>query len=160
MIRRPPRSTLDRSSAASDVYKRQDRNASILVGEVASDMLNPVAFNFVTNDMFFRYRKVYDDGHAYTLDRGHAFERRLNENTRGLLNVRFGDMAGAEREARIPLLVINTTSINEGRRAVISALPIAFLTNIHPDAPVNKNGRAKAPEFNQKLQDTRASRHQ
>ena len=25
MIRRPPRSTLDRSSAASDVYKRQDR---------------------------------------------------------------------------------------------------------------------------------------
>ena len=26
MIRRPPRSTLDRSSAASDVYKRQDRD--------------------------------------------------------------------------------------------------------------------------------------
>ena len=25
MIRRPPRSTLDRSSAASDVYKRQDQ---------------------------------------------------------------------------------------------------------------------------------------
>ena len=32
MIRRPPRSTLDRSSAASDVYKRQDpdgRNAGL-----------------------------------------------------------------------------------------------------------------------------------
>ena len=27
MIRRPPRSTLDRSSAASDVYKRQPRGA-------------------------------------------------------------------------------------------------------------------------------------
>ena len=27
MIRRPPRSTLDRSSAASDVYKRQDEIA-------------------------------------------------------------------------------------------------------------------------------------
>ena len=27
MIRRPPRSTLDRSSAASDVYKRQERAA-------------------------------------------------------------------------------------------------------------------------------------
>ena len=26
MIRRPPRSTLDRSSAASDVYKRQVKN--------------------------------------------------------------------------------------------------------------------------------------
>ena len=28
MIRRPPRSTLDRSSAASDVYKRQDLEAA------------------------------------------------------------------------------------------------------------------------------------
>ena len=28
MIRRPPRSTLDRSSAASDVYKRQMRGSS------------------------------------------------------------------------------------------------------------------------------------
>ena len=37
MIRRPPRSTLDRSSAASDVYKRQgdvngDGYADVLVG--------------------------------------------------------------------------------------------------------------------------------
>ena len=33
MIRRPPRSTLDRSSAASDVYKRQELggNASVIV---------------------------------------------------------------------------------------------------------------------------------
>ena len=28
MIRRPPRSTLDRSSAASDVYKRQTQGAT------------------------------------------------------------------------------------------------------------------------------------
>ena len=28
MIRRPPRSTLDRSSAASDVYKRQEVNST------------------------------------------------------------------------------------------------------------------------------------
>ena len=28
MIRRPPRSTLDRSSAASDVYKRQDSGSA------------------------------------------------------------------------------------------------------------------------------------
>src|SRR5678815_5874645 len=31
MIRRPPRSTLDRSSAASDVYKRQPHNPNLLV---------------------------------------------------------------------------------------------------------------------------------
>ena len=32
MIRRPPRSTLDRSSAASDVYKRQITNLSLKYG--------------------------------------------------------------------------------------------------------------------------------
>ena len=30
MIRRPPRATLDRSSAASDVYKRQEGNLAFL----------------------------------------------------------------------------------------------------------------------------------
>ena len=34
MIRRPPRSTLDRSSAASDVYKRQRPDHQPLVGRV------------------------------------------------------------------------------------------------------------------------------
>ena len=34
MIRRPPRSTLDRSSAASDVYKRQRRQNGQFVGGV------------------------------------------------------------------------------------------------------------------------------
>ena len=32
MIRRPPRSTLDRSSAASDVYKRQGLDAVLSIG--------------------------------------------------------------------------------------------------------------------------------
>ena len=32
MIRRPPRSTLDRSSAASDVYKRQALTDAELIG--------------------------------------------------------------------------------------------------------------------------------
>src|SRR5678809_1636741 len=32
MIRRPPRSTLDRSSAASDVYKRQGRDRGVCMG--------------------------------------------------------------------------------------------------------------------------------
>src|SRR5678815_1104201 len=37
MIRRPPRSTLDRSSAASDVYKRQDYD--VLISTMPLDLL-------------------------------------------------------------------------------------------------------------------------
>ena len=39
MIRRPPRSTLDRSSAASDVYKRQDQ---VWSGGVRFDQVDKV----------------------------------------------------------------------------------------------------------------------
>ena len=37
MIRRPPRSTLDRSSAASDVYKRQRLDRPGALGDVEDD---------------------------------------------------------------------------------------------------------------------------
>ena len=40
MIRRPPRSTLDRSSAASDVYKRQKR---FVIGVAARRDADPVS---------------------------------------------------------------------------------------------------------------------
>src|SRR5690606_23517818 len=45
--------------------------------EISSDMLNPVAFNFVTHDMFVRYRRVHDGPKSYRMDRGHAFDQRL-----------------------------------------------------------------------------------
>src|SRR5678815_3400817 len=40
MIRRPPRSTLDRSSAASDVYKRQEKPHLFLVADCKSPLLD------------------------------------------------------------------------------------------------------------------------
>ena len=44
MIRRPPRSTLDRSSAASDVYKRQVEEAVSVARDYVGD---PVDFDDV-----------------------------------------------------------------------------------------------------------------
>ena len=42
MIRRPPRSTLDRSSAASDVYKRQAHESDVVVAVGADVVANDV----------------------------------------------------------------------------------------------------------------------
>ncbi|MEO8590759.1 MAG: hypothetical protein ABI432_15395 [Flavobacteriales bacterium] len=124
-----------------------ERNAIPVLDELSGDMLNPIAFSFVTNDMFVRYRSVRDGDLKYTLDRGYAFERRLNENTRNMLDVRLSDVAGPEREARIPLMVVSPTSINDGRRLVIGALPMAFLTNITPSATSNIPSQPEAVEF-------------
>lgn len=124
-----------------------DRNDPQLRREVSNDMLNPMGFSFVTNDMFVRYRKVKDGDKRYTLDRGHTFEKRLNSNTRGLLDVRLGGLAAAEREARIPMLAITPTSINDGRRLLIGSMPMAHLTRIVPEAHVLNAGEPEAIEF-------------
>lgn len=104
--------------------------------QVASDILNPVTFSLVTNDMFIRYRKVYDGDRTYTLDRGYAFEQRMDSLTGGMLDIRLKDMVRPEQRAETPMLVISPTSINDGRRLVISALPAAYLTDIGPQSPV------------------------
>ena len=66
MIRRPPRSTLDRSSAASDVYKRQDVNVSYQSRVIGQK--NAVV------DLRRDAAKASDDGHeavSYTHLRAH-----------------------------------------------------------------------------------------
>ena len=54
MIRRPPRSTLDRSSAASDVYKRQYNSTPLLI-------VNSTDIDFVNNDDDFDelFRQIF-----------------------------------------------------------------------------------------------------
>jgi len=134
-----------------------DRNDRALLDEVSTDMLNPLAFSFVTNDMFVRYRTVKDGELRYTLDRGYAFERRLNQSTHDLLDVRMGDLADAEREARIPLMVITPASINDGRRLVIGSVPMAFLTNIAPEGQLHNAGQPEAIEFHRFFRDQGAA---
>ncbi|MBK8497320.1 MAG: patatin-like phospholipase family protein [Flavobacteriales bacterium] len=133
--------------AADERSGTTDRYDDAILDELSSDMLNPIAFSFVTNDMFIRYRRVRDGELSYTLDRAEAFERRLNENTRGLLNVRLGAMAEDERQARVPLLVVNPVSINDGRRVIISAQPMAFLSSVSSEARLNITNEAEAIEF-------------
>jgi hypothetical protein len=118
-----------------------------LLNELSRDMLNPVVFSFVTNDMFVRYRRVGDGRFLYTKDRGHAFERRLNENTRRVLDVRLRDLTGPEERAEVPTLVVSPTSINDGRRLVISAQPVAFLTDISSGPQVLHDPQPEAIEF-------------
>jgi hypothetical protein len=117
------------------------------VSSMCTDILNPVAFTLVTNDMFIRYQRVSDGTRLYTRDRGFVFEQRLNENTGGLLDVRLDQLADEEREARMPLFMVAPTCINDGRRMLISAVPTAHLTTNAPTAVMDHRPEPEAVEF-------------
>jgi hypothetical protein len=117
------------------------------VDDMSSDMLNPIAFSFVTNDLFIRYRRVTDGEYRYTRDRGSAFEQRLNALTHGHLDVRLKDMVQAEADAEVPLLVVSPTIINDGRRLLISSSPISFLTDNTPDKSIHCTPLPETVEF-------------
>ncbi|HMQ75688.1 MAG TPA: patatin-like phospholipase family protein [Flavobacteriales bacterium] len=117
------------------------------VDNMSTDILNPVAFTLVTNDMFIRYQRVSDGTRLYTRDRGFVFEQRLNENTGGVLDVRLDQMAEDEREARMPLFMVAPTCINDGRRLLISAQPAAHLTSNAPSPTLQYRPEPEAVEF-------------
>jgi len=133
-----------------------DIQRSAYLDDMSADMLNPLTFSFVTNDMFIRYRRVTDGRFSYTLDRGHVFERRMNMLTRSMLTVRLDAMADAERQAKVPVLVLSPTSLNDGRRLLISAQPISFLTCVRPLPPVTNAGEPEAIEFTRLFRDQEA----
>src|SRR5674536_67157 len=62
MIRRPPRSTLSSSSAASDVYKRQvvtrDGGIPLVSHAYAGDRLDVTQFSTVITELIARYREL------------------------------------------------------------------------------------------------------
>ena len=95
--------------------------------EVSRDLLNPIAFTIVTNDLFLPWATFEEGGHRYKKDRGYVFEKALNENTNYLLDKSIGDYALPEREALIPLVFITPAVVNDGRRMVISSQPVSYM---------------------------------
>ena len=66
MIRRPPRSTLDRSSAASDVYKRQGRAIAVdlfrgLTAEVLAELRAKVGEAFFAANNYELAARLFDE---------------------------------------------------------------------------------------------------
>ncbi len=99
-----------------------------LLANISGDMLNPLAFSIATNDLFFRFQRFKDSSYSYVKDRGYAFENALNQNTGHVFSKkRLGDYKLPEEQAKIPMIVLAPTIINDGRKLLISPLPISYL---------------------------------
>ena len=105
-----------------------DAEAAAALEAIGGDLLNPVAFAIVSQDLFLPTASFPLDGDRYRKDRAYAFERQLNENTGGAFAKRLGDYAAAERAAEIPMLLLTPSIVNDARRLIISPLGVRHLT--------------------------------
>lgn len=94
---------------------------------ISKDLLNSVAFTIITNDVFLPWSRFEYRGNVYTKDRGYIFEQQLNENTDSILDKPLWGYHRAEEEARIPMIYLTPSIINDGRRLIISPQGVTFM---------------------------------
>jgi hypothetical protein len=110
---------------------------------ISGDLLNPVFTSLMARDIFAPVQKFAIGENKYLKDRGYAFEKKLNENAHGLLNIQMKDLAVDEHEANIPLMIFNSVIKTDARKLIISTQPLSFMmkpvqaqndTAVSPDA--------------------------
>lgn len=95
---------------------------------LTSDLLNPIAFTIVVNDLFYPWRQFAYGGTTYAKDRGYTFEHYFNTQTGHLLDKPLSAFREPEASGTIPLLVLSPTIITDERKLFISPHPMRFLT--------------------------------
>ena len=116
-----------------ELYRlKQDGQAINLTSEaynknITRDLLNPVFTSLMARDLLAPAQKFKVGGYSYVKDRGYAFEKKLGDNTDGLLNVALEDIAKDEYEAKVPLLFFNTVINSDGRKLIIGTQPMSFM---------------------------------
>lgn len=109
--------------------RKSDLYNSRHIGNISKDILNPIIFSLVVNDIFFRFQKFSDGKYEYLKDRGYAFEQQLNKNTEYILDKPISAYKSPEQEALIPMLIMAPTVINDGRKLFISPQHISYMSN-------------------------------
>ncbi|MEM6964767.1 MAG: patatin-like phospholipase family protein [Bacteroidota bacterium] len=112
--------------------KQQGENINIYdekyIDNISKDLLNSIGFTIVTNDLFLPWTNFEVDGKTYRKDRGYIFEKQLNENVEHVFQKKLRDYRQPELEAKIPMLFITPSIVNDGRRMVISPQEVAYMT--------------------------------
>ncbi|MEJ7627859.1 MAG: hypothetical protein WKF35_13420 [Ferruginibacter sp.] len=119
--------------------------------DIAGDLLNPVFTSVIARDLFAPAQKFEVGGMSYVKDRGYAFEKKLSDNTHGLLNIQMKDISMAEYNAEIPLMLFNSVIKSDGRKLIISTQPVSFMTKpvmYHNDPAISADAVDFASLFN------------
>lgn len=94
---------------------------------ISKDLLNPVFSSLVTRDMIGPLRNFHLNNNSYILDRGYAFEQKLNANTYNILNKNLSDYKLPEQNATIPSMLFYSAITRDGRKLLVSTHPVRFM---------------------------------
>jgi len=132
-----------------ELYRNQRSNAQLNIYDkkysdyISSDLLNPVFTSMMARDIFAPMQTFTVDDQTYIKDRGYAFEKKLSDNTKGLLNIQLKHIAKDEREAHMPMIIFNAVVKSDARKLLIGTQPMSFMMkpslfenerNFSPDA--------------------------
>ena len=121
-----------------DLYLHgHDRNAPERLRELGNEVLNPVIFTLLVNDLMVKVKEFEYGGQTYKRERGYEFEQRVKENLGGLLDQPVSYYRKPEVQGKIPMLIVSPTITNDGRKLYISPQPTAFF-NLGLDETNNK----------------------
>lgn len=108
--------------------RKEDPYGKNYTDNIGKDLLNAIIFSFASVDMINPFNGISLAGKTYSRDRGYAMEQELIRNTEGVLGGTIGEYGEAERQARVPALIIQSTIINDGRKLLLSNLPLSYLS--------------------------------
>lgn len=107
---------------------RFSRNDNQRIDQISTDLLNPLAFSVVSNDLFLPFRRFRAGSKRYRRDRAYSFEDAFIRNTRLDFDKPLWTYRQPEREARIPLLLLTPSIVEDGRRMVISPQGVSYMS--------------------------------
>lgn len=122
-------------------------NDPIYLDNISKDLLNSVSFSIVSNDIFLPFSGFYYGEHRYIKDRGYMFEKQLNENTGYIMDRPLSYFRQPELEAKVPMVIVSPSIVNDARRLLISPHGVSFLSSVSFEVDNETGSEIDAVDF-------------
>ncbi|MCB0480613.1 MAG: hypothetical protein KDC83_04230 [Flavobacteriales bacterium] len=110
------------------------------IDNMAKDILNPLSFAWVVNDLMIQYKYFEYNGLIYAKDRAYFFEKQLIQNTQGMLDKELGFYTSFVDQGMIPEMILTPTVANDGRRLLIGSRSTLYLNVAKKESEIMKSG--------------------
>ncbi len=114
--------------SAFEENRLENPYSNVYQQRIGKDLLNAIIFSFASVDLVNPFNKISLGGYRFSKDRGYAMEQEMIRNTAGALDGKITDYKAREVNGKVPQMIISGTIINDGRKLLMGAQPMAYLT--------------------------------